>query len=179
MGIALNAVAREAIRNDPNFAGGDYYGRDAPARGLELARKIAMLTYKSDALFAQRFGRRPDRGGGDPYANAADRFDVEGYLDYQGAIFSRRMDANAYLALTRAMDLFDLRDRPLDARRPAVAFVGITSDWLFPPASVRASARRFAQAGVRSSYLELASDHGHDAFLAEPDALAALLRPLF
>jgi homoserine O-acetyltransferase len=179
MGIALNAVAREAIRNDANFAGGDYHAGDPPARGVQLARKIAMLTYKSDALFARRFARRPNRGGGDPYRNAADRFDVEGYLDHQGSIFSGRMDANAYLTLTRAMDLFDLGDRPLDGALPQVVFVGITSDWLFPPALVRAAAERFAAAGARSTFLELASDHGHDAFLAEPDALTELLSPVF
>jgi len=177
MGIALNAVAREAIRNDPSFAGGDYYAGPAPVRGIELARKIAMLTYKSDALFAQRFARRLDRKGGDPYANPSDRFDVEGYLDYQGAIFSKRMDANAYLTLTRAMDLFDLRERPLDGVSAEVVFVGIGGDWLFPPSYVRAAAERLAAEGVRSRYLAMRSDHGHDAFLAEPDALAALLRP--
>lgn len=179
MGIALNAVAREAIRNDANFAGGDYHAGDPPARGLQLARKIAMLTYKSEALFAHRFARRPDRAGGDPYRSAADRFDVEGYLDHQGAIFSGRMDANAYLTLTRAMDLFDLSERPLGGALPQVVFVGITSDWLFPPALVRAAAERFAAAGARSTYLELASDHGHDAFLAEPAALTDLLAPVF
>jgi homoserine O-acetyltransferase len=179
MGIALNAVAREAIRNDPAFAGGDYYGGDGPRRGVELARKIAMLTYKSDALFHRRFERKVDRGGGDPYANAADRFDVEGYLDHQGTIFSKRMDPNAYLALTRAMDLFDLRAHPPSPDGAHVTFVGISSDWLFPPSYVRETAERIARAGARSTYAELHSDHGHDAFLAEPEALAALLAPVF
>lgn len=179
MGIALNAVAREAIRNDPHFAGGDYHAGDAPVRGLQLARKIAMLTYKSETLFAHRFARRPDRGGGDPYRNAADRFDIEGYLDHQGAMFSGRMDANAYLTLTRAMDLFDLRGRPLGGASPETVFVGITSDWLFPPALVRAAAERFAAAGMRGTYLELASHHGHDAFLAEPIGLTEILSPVF
>jgi len=178
MGIALNAVAREAIRNDPNFAGGDYYGGDAPKLGIELARKIAMLTYKSDALFAQRFARQVDRRGGDPYANATDRFDVEGYLDYQGTIFSKRMDPNSYLALTRAMDLFDVRERPLAAVSAQIIFVGISGDWLFLPQYVRAAAERLAGAGVRSRYLEMRSDHGHDAFLAEPEALRGLLAPI-
>jgi homoserine O-acetyltransferase len=166
MGIGLNAVAREAIRNDP-------------ARGIELARKIALLSYKSETLLERRFGRRPDRGGGDPYARAADRFDVEGYLDHQAARFSRRMDPNAYLTLARAMDLFDVRDRPIGLPFPALTFVGIGNDWLFTPRLVRAAAERFARAGARSTYLELASEHGHDAFLAEPEALAELLAPVF
>ena len=166
MGIALNAVAREAVRVAADRT-----------QGIELARKIAMLTYKSEALFAARFGRKFNRKGGDPTKNAGDKFDVEGYLDYQGALFSARMDPDAYLTLTRAMDLFDTRDRATGVPFPALTFVGISSDWLFLPAYVRAAARRFAAAGADSLYLELESNHGHDAFLAEPAALEALMRP--
>ncbi|HEY0798287.1 MAG TPA: alpha/beta fold hydrolase, partial [Candidatus Baltobacteraceae bacterium] len=86
MAIALNTVAREAIAQSVT-----------PEAGIALARKIAMLTYKSDALFAQRFGRKTDRNGGDPYLHLDDRFDVEGYLDYQGRLFSARMDNDAYI----------------------------------------------------------------------------------
>jgi homoserine O-acetyltransferase len=166
MGIALNAIAREAIRI-----------ARTPAEGIALARKIAMLTYKSEALFEQRFARKPDRKGGDPTKRSGDRFDVEGYLDYQGELFAGRMTAHAYLALTRAMDLFDTRALPLVPPHPAFSFVGISSDWLFVPRYVRAAAERFAAAGADSVYLELISDHGHDAFLAEPEHLRALLAP--
>ncbi len=169
MGIALNAIAREAIRN----------GGPRPESGIELARKIAMLTYKSEALLAERYDRRPDRGGGDPSREPSGRFDVEGYLDHQGAVFSKRMDPASYLVLTRAMDLFETRDVALDARHAAVAytFAGISSDWLFLPRYVREAATRFALAGADSVYVELVSTHGHDAFLAEPDLLGALVRP--
>ncbi len=166
MGIALNAVAREAIRI-----------ARTPAEGIALARKIAMLTYKSETLLDARYGRNPDRGGGDPTRNAADRYDVEGYLDHQGAIFSARMDPNAYLTLTRAMDLFDTRDAKVPHPFPHFTFAGISSDWLFLPRYVRAAAERFTRAGADSTYVELASDHGHDAFLAEPERLQALLAP--
>jgi homoserine O-acetyltransferase len=164
MGIALNAVAREAIRI-----------ARTPAEGIALARKIAMLTYKSEALFAERYARTFDRKGGDPTKNPGDRYDVEGYLDYQGAIFSARMEPRAYLALTRAMDLFDLRAVPLGVPHPQFSFVGISSDWLFLPEYVRASAERFAREGADSRYFELVSNHGHDAFLAEPERLQVLL----
>lgn len=171
MGIALNAIAREAIRI-----------ARTPGEGIALARKIAMLTYKSEALFAQRYARKFDRAGGDPTKNANDRYDVEGYLDYQGAIFAKRMDPAAYLALTRAMDLFDLRDRQ-PRRGAAFTFAGISSDWLFLPEYVRATARRLAEAGADSAYFELVSNHGHDAFLAEPerlqDLLATRIAPLY
>jgi len=166
MGIALNAVAREAIAIAAQ-----------PADGVALARKIAMLTYKSEALFAQRHGRKFDRKGGDPTRDWAHRFDVEGYLDHQGSIFTERMDPKAYLTLTRAMDLFDTRDRALQKPYPTFTFVGISSDWLFLPEYVRASARRFSDAGANSAYLELTSNHGHDAFLADPAALRSLVAP--
>lgn len=164
MGIALNAVAREAIRV-----------ARSPAEGIALARKIAMLTYKSEALFAERHARKADRTGGDPTKNPSDRYDVEGYLDYQGAIFAARMEPASYLALTRAMDLFDVRDLPLAVPHPQFSFVGISSDWLFLPQYVRATAERFAREGADSRYFELLSNHGHDAFLAEPERLQALL----
>lgn len=173
MGIALNAIAREAIRI-----------ARTPAEGIALARKIAMLTYKSEALLARRFARNADRAGGDPTRIAADRYDVEGYLDYQGAIFAERMEPGAYLALTRAMDLFDVRDREIAASpSPSFHFVGISSDWLFLPQYVRETADRIAALGIASTYDELVSDHGHDAFLAEPERLeellAARLAPLY
>jgi len=164
MGIALNAVAREAI----------HIAR-TPAEGIALARKIAMLTYKSEALFAERHARKFDRRGGNPTKRPSDRYDIEGYLDYQGAIFAARMEPLAYLALTRAMDLFDMRDVALVPPHPQFTFVGISSDWLFLPQYVRATAERFAREGADSRYYELESNHGHDAFLAEPERLQALL----
>jgi len=160
MGIALNSVQRDALALDP-------------AGGLRLARKIAMLTYKSEELFKQRHDRRPDRRG-------RPRFDVEGYLEHQADLFERRMDPASYVTLTHAMDAFDARDaRPAAGSQPKLAFVGITSDWLFRPDDVRAASERLAQRGFDTTYLQLESAHGHDAFLAEPAALATLLRPLF
>jgi homoserine O-acetyltransferase/O-succinyltransferase len=152
MGIALNAVQRNAISLDP-------------LRGLALARKIAMLTYKSDDLLAERHDRKPDRHG-------RKAFDVEGYLDHQGSKLIDRMDSATYVTLTHAMDSFDVRDREAP---PGVdlTFVGISSDWLFRPQEIRSAARR-----LNARYLELVSDHGHDAFLAEDAKLQALLAPL-
>ena len=166
MAIALNYVARQAIRTSKT-----------PEDGIALARKIAMLTYKSDALFAARFGRKADRAGGDPKRSLDDRFDVEGYLDYQGRIFAARMDTDAYVRQTRAMDLFDVREVPLPAIPPRFTFVGISSDWLFLPQYIREAAQRYAREGADSVYLEMHSNHGHDAFLAEPESLSAILAP--
>ena len=92
--IAQNGLAREAIRLDPEFRDGWY--DEQPAAGLQLARAIATLTYKSEELFERRFANRPDRAGGEPDAVLDDRFDVDGYLAYQGVRFAARMDANTY-----------------------------------------------------------------------------------
>lgn len=155
MGIALNAVQRDAIAL-------------GPIGGLRLARKIAMLSYKSDALLKRRHDRRADRKG-------KFRFDVEGYLEHQADLFERRMDPRSYVALTHAMDSFDVRGaEPIDTS-PELLFVGITSDWLFLPQDVKSAAGRFAKLGFRSYYDEIDSDHGHDAFLAEPEIFASIL----
>jgi len=158
MGIALKSLQREAMQLDQQ-------------RGLRLARKIAMLTYKSDQLLSARHGRLPDRRG-------KPCFDVEGYLEHQADRIEARMDPASYATLTYAMDSFDVRDAGDPQTTPALVFVGITADWLFRPTDVRAAAQRFAERGFTARYLELHSDHGHDAFLAESDALRALLEPL-
>jgi homoserine O-acetyltransferase len=173
-GIAQNGVAREAIRLDPKFRDGWY--DEPPVDGLRLARAIATLTYKSEDLFERRFANRPDRAGGDPSRALDDRFDVEGYLAHQGDVFVDRFDANTYRVLTRAMDLFDLRGRERPAGNARLTFVGIEGDQLYPPGFVWSCAARWAEAGWDAGYRHLPSDHGHDAFLAEPQVLVKLLR---
>ena len=133
MGIALNAVQREAIALDP-------------VRGVALARKIAMLSYKSRGSLARAARRKADRKG-------RAQFDVEGYLDHQGEKFIERMDGATYTLLTHAMDSFDVRNRPAP---PGVdlTFVGISSDWLFRPARdsrrSKASARALSRTRKQS-----------------------------
>ncbi len=174
--IAQNGLAREAIALDPNFRNGWY--AVPPRAGLALARGIAMLTYKSETLFEARFANRPDRGGDDPSRSLDDRFDVEGYLRYQGARFADRIDANSYRTLTRAMDLFDLRNAIEPAGSTRLTFVGIGGDQLYFPEHVREAAERWRRGGWDATYRELASEHGHDAFLAETSQLGALLADL-
>jgi homoserine O-acetyltransferase len=181
MGLALNHLQRQAIRLDPRFRGGRY-GEEPPVDGLALARAIAMCSYKSPELFEGRFGRKPNRNGEDPFRSLHGRFDIGGYLDHQGEKFNARFDANSYLAISKAMDTFDLArvyasERAALARIKApVLMVGISTDWLFPPQDVRALADRISQAGGRSAYVELESDHGHDGFLADFHLLAPILR---
>ncbi|HEX5081666.1 MAG TPA: homoserine O-acetyltransferase [Blastocatellia bacterium] len=182
MGLALNHLQRWAIVNDANWRNGAYEAGDGPNAGLALARALAMISYKSERLFAERFARNPNRNGEDPLLSLTGRYDIGGYLDYQGAIFTRRFDANSYLIITKAMDNFhpargyDSERAALERLKARVLTVGISSDWLFPPEEVKALAERMKDAGVDAEYAELQSTHGHDGFLAEPDAFAPIVR---
>jgi homoserine O-acetyltransferase len=185
MGLALNHLQRQTILLDPAWNNGRYLPDAPPTRGLALARGLAVCSYKSDALLQERFARKPDRSGEDPFLSTMPglfgRFDVAGFLDHQGDRFNQRFDANTYVAITRIMDLFDpVRGYASPAAAYAriqaeIILVGISSDWLFPPADIRAMADAMVTAGVRCSYRELISDHGHDAFLAEPHLLIETL----
>jgi homoserine O-acetyltransferase len=188
MGLALNHLQRKAIQQDPDWSAGRYPPQRPPRRGLALARQIAMLSYKAAPLFDERFGRNPNRNGENPWGLdnqggglIGGRFDIAGYLDHQGQRFIDRFDANAYLAILRTMDTWDPLHgyvSPTEAFsriRARLSFVGISSDWLFPPEAVRHFAYTIRGAGVHADYREMTSDHGHDAFLAEQAELARLL----
>ena len=191
MGLALNHTQRMAIVNDPDWKGGNYLTHRQPRRGLSLARQIATFSYKSPELFEERFARRPNRNGEQPWlhqpgANGllGGRYDIAGYLDYQGAKFPDRFDANSYLAILRMMDNWD----PLrDAGTPEAAFaairarlllVGISSDLLFPARDVQKLTEIMQSVGVHADYREMITAHGHDAFLAEQVELVRLLHSL-
>jgi len=189
MGLALNHLQRQAILRDPDWAGGRYLPQHPPKRGLALARQIAMLSYKSAALFDERFGRNPNRNGEDPWGLdnlggglIGGRFDIAGYLDLQGRRFIDRFDANAYLAILRTMDTWDPmhgQTLPKDVFgriRARLSFVGISSDWLFPPEAVCQFADMIRSTGVQADYRGMTSAHGHDAFLAEQAELVRLLQ---
>ena len=181
-GIALNESGRRAIMADPNWRGGDYASEGVfPADGLAVARMIAMVTFHSRESMDQRFGRRqatrptlyPAFGG---------TFDVEGYIHYHGAAIVRRFDANSHLYLTRAMDLYDVarnggEEYWLRQIEAPVKFLGISSDWLYPPDEIEALAVRAEQAGVNVSYSRIESPHGHDAFLKEWDLMTGAVKP--
>ncbi len=182
MGLALNHLQRQAIMNDPAWRGGDYEPDAQPVAGLALARGIAMCSYKSAELFEERFARNPNRSGEVPGRSLGERFDVAGYLDHQGDVFIRRFDANSYLALSKAMDLFDLgleyysENEALTRVTAKTYLVGISSDWLFPASDVKALADRMRLAGAQVHYNEIETAHGHDGFLAEPDRVVSVIR---
>jgi homoserine O-acetyltransferase len=179
--LALDAIARRAITTDQNWQGGDYYGDDPPSDGLALARQIGHVMYLSKASMDRKFGRRSagrDAVRSFPADPAADFFpyrDVESYLDYQADSFVERFDANAYLYLTRAMDNYDLSSGFASDADALAAFEGealvmsFTADWHFTPAQAEevADALRGSAADVAHHVVD--SDHGHDAFLVEPE----------
>ncbi|KSU54117.1 homoserine O-acetyltransferase MetX [Microbacterium enclense] len=184
--IALNSVQLDTVRVDPRFAGGEYYDAgdgDGPHRGLALARRMALLNYRSPTELNQRF-QRSWQSGVSPLGRGG-RFAVESYLDFHGNKFTRRFDANSYLTLVEAMNSHDVgRDREgVDdalARVTATTLVlGIDSDRLFPIDGQHRIARGIPQTLDGDEAVVLASDFGHDGFLIETAAVAAHLRRLF
>jgi homoserine O-acetyltransferase len=170
--IAFNEVGRQAVMADPDWQGGNYYGKTAPAKGLAIARMIGHITYMSEASMTQKFGRR-FRADKAPFKFGAD-FEVEGYLHSRGDSFVRRFDANSYLYLTKALDYFNLLNgrslgsifRGLEAKVLVVAF---RSDWLYPAAQSQEIVKACKLAGVDASYCEVSSTYGHDSFLLETE----------
>ncbi len=173
--IAFHEIGRQAIAADPDFHDGRYWARDViPARGLAVARMTAHITYVSEAALTRKFGRKLQDAGA--LSSLGDRFEVESYLQYQGSSFVRRFDANSYLTITRAMDLFDLAAghatlaAAFAGTRTRFLLVSFSSDWLFPTAQSRAVARALNHVAANASFVEIMSDKGHDAFLLdEPD----------
>ena len=182
-GIAMSEIGRRAIMADPNWRGGDYYedGR-APETGLSIARMAGMVTYQSAPGMWERFGRR-SASRPPLYDEFGGTFEVEGYLHYQGQDLAGRFDANSYLYLTRAMDLYDASAgyaSPKEAYGRIEAdllFVGVSSDWLFPASEVRVTAEEARRAGANVRYEEIRSENGHDAFLKDWDDLRAAIGP--
>ncbi len=180
-GIAIHSeVGRRAIMADPEWRGGEYATEGTfPAQGLAIARMAAMVAYHSRESMDNRFGRNPATRP-TIYPGFGTTFDVEGYLHYHGQALVRRFDANAYLYLTKAMDLYDVgRDggeaRWLTEITAPVLLMGVRSDWLFPPDAIRSLGDRLAGLGKDVTYAELDSPHGHDAFLKEWDQMTPII----
>lgn len=176
--IGTHATQIAAIEADPAFRGGDYYDADpgqGPHVGMGIARRIAHLTYRCDTELDDRFGRAP-QDGEDPYAGG--RFAVESYLDHHADKLSRRFDANTYIALTRAMSLFDLgRDRGglpavLGSIQAPLTVVGISSDRLFP---VRLQQEIVDLCPGADRLHLLLSPYGHDGFLVEDEQVGVFV----
>ncbi len=174
--IAFHEIGRQAIFADPDFRNGNYWAEGVrPERGLAVARMTAHITYVSEEALTRKFGRKLQNDEGFPALG--EQFAVESYLQYQGSSFVQRFDANAYLAITRAMDLFDMAAEhggtlasAFRGTKTRFLLVSFSSDWLFPTAQSRAIARALNHVAANVSFVEVTSDKGHDAFLLdEPD----------
>ncbi len=171
--IGWNAAQRMAIEADPAWHEGRYPRGLGPTAGLAAARAIAMITYRSQIEFEERFGRQQTRAEG--------TFDVDYYLRRHGAKLVARFDARSYVALTHAMDAHDVGDletagRETAARVKEVIGVGIDTDILYYPAEVRAWVDGYRRGGANARYAEIASQYGHDAFLIEFAQVERILR---
>ena len=191
--IAFNEVARRAIVTDPDFHGGHFYRHGVvPKRGLRIARMIGHITYLSDDVMNERFGRQlrnavgAAAGDGYRYTTLDIEFQIESYLRYQGDKFSEYFDANTYLLITRALDYFDPARRHggnlTHALAPATAkflLVSFSTDWRFSPARSREIVKALLDNRRHVSYAEIDAPHGHDAFLLEDPRYLALVRAWF
>jgi len=183
--IAFNEVQRQAIMADLRWQRGDYEPGQGPDAGLAIARMLSMITYQSEEVMETRFARQPARFANEQapsgYTAFGGPFDVENYLYHQGEALVKRFDANSYLYLSRAMDLYDVSagysslEAALRRIQSQALFIGVRSDFLFPAARVRQLAEQVSQVGGRAAYVELDSPHGHDAFLKEWEQMVAAL----
>lgn len=170
--IGISHAQRRAIYNDPNWKDGNYDDQHPPEHGLATARMMAMITYRSYFEYRDKFGRRKQPG-------EEDIFQVESYLDYQGDKLTKRFDANSYVTLTKAMDTHDVaRGRGnyrevLSRLDIPVQVIGINSDRLYPIEEQK----ELATLIPGSTFHEITSDSGHDAFLIEFEQLNHIITP--
>ncbi|MFH2138021.1 MAG: homoserine O-acetyltransferase [Candidatus Omnitrophota bacterium] len=176
--IAFDEVGRQAIMADPEWREGNYYGLGQPERGLSVARMVGHITYMSEKSMEDKFSRKLKD---DKYSfTFKTDFEVEGYLRHQGDNFVKRFDANSYLYITKAMDYFDLSQgklfptgKTVDTRFLVIAF---RSDWLYPSAQSKELVRELKMRHVDTTYCEIASTYGHDAFLLEVEEETHLIK---
>ena len=177
--IAFNEVGRQAIMADEHWKSGNYYDGTTPSKGLAVARMIGHITYMSDSSMAEKFGRAK-KGSAEPFKFTAD-FEVEGYLRYRGDNFVKRFDANSYLYITKAMDNFDASEgKPLEkvlsGIKTKVLVISFKSDWLYPAYQSKEIVKACKLAGLETTYCEIYSTYGHDAFLLEVEEETHLIK---
>jgi homoserine O-acetyltransferase/O-succinyltransferase len=178
--IAFNEVARRAIVTDPDFHGGNFYDHGViPKRGLRIARMIGHITYLSDDVMNEKFGRQLkdavlESASGYKYSTQDVEFQIESYLRYQGDKFAEYFDANTYLLITRALDYFDPASafggnlsQALAKAQSKFLVVSFTTDWRFSPKRSREIVKALLDNQRVVSYAEIDAPHGHDAFLLD------------
>jgi homoserine O-acetyltransferase len=180
MAIALNGLARQAIFNDPLWKKGNYKPDYPPVDGLALGRAVGHISFLSSASMELKFGRRFSAKDG--LFDFFGKFEVERYLDYNGSSFVKRFDANAFLYLAKALDLFDIAwgfdslDAALERILCPSLWFSFSSDWLYPPADTETLVDLLQKGGKPVEYHRIESDYGHDSFLVEPEKFIPFLR---
>ena len=184
--IAWGAIGRRAIRLDPQWRGGDYYDAqpgEGPTEGLAIARMVAQVTFRSDNVFTDRFGRElADKENVGDTLSMWQRFEVERYLEHHGNKLATRFDTNSYLSIGKAMDLHDVArgrgslERAMARVTAPTLAVGIWSDMLYPAYQQRQIHEIMRSNDVDCDFVEIDSPHGHDAFLINSDQLAEPLQ---
>ena len=190
--IAFNEVARRAIVTDPDFCEGHYAEHGVlPKRGLRIARMIGHITYLSDDVMNDKFGRQlreisKAHPSGYKFSTQDVEFQIESYLRYQGDKFSEYFDANTDLLITRALDYFDPAaacggDLSAALKHATAQFllVSFTTDWRFAPARSREIVKALLDNQIDVSYAEIDAPHGHDAFLLEDPRYMGVVRSYF
>jgi homoserine O-acetyltransferase len=190
--IAFNEVARRAIVTDPDFHEGHFYAHGViPKRGLRIARMVGHITYLSDDVMNEKFGRQlrdavVGSATGYRYSTQDVEFQIESYLRYQGDKFSEYFDANTYLLITRALDYFDPARRfdgdlskAFADIRAKFLLVSFTTDWRFSPTRSREMVRALLDNQRDVSYAEIDAPHGHDAFLLDDLRYVQVVRSYF
>ena len=177
--IAFNEVGRQAIMADPHWKDGNYFDGPPPAKGLAVARMVGHITYMSDKSMAEKFGRQL-KGEKQAFKFTAD-FEVEGYLRNRGDHFVKRFDADTYLYITKAMDLYDAaRGKHLyevfKGIKSKIMVIAFKSDWLYPASQSLEIVRACKLAGIDTTYCEIDSTYGHDAFLLEVEEETHLVK---
>ncbi len=187
-GVAWNSIAREAIRADPDWRGGHYYGTGVkPDAGMGVARMIGHVTYLSAQALDEKFHRRlqdPAEDGGIRFTLSEPEFEVESYLRHQAESFVKRFDANTYLYTSRALTYFDLArqhgDGSLEAALATVEartlLIAFSSDWLYPPAASREIEAALRALGKPVEVHVIDAPYGHDCFLLEEARQTPLIR---
>jgi len=176
--IAFNEVIRQSIMADPAWRNGYYYEDGQPENGLAVARMIGHITFMSDQSMEEKFSRKLKNDN--LSFQFIDDFEVEGYLRYRGYNFVKRFDANSYLYITKAMDYFDLSGDNFmaETKKTAVRFLVISfkSDWLYPAYQSQDIVRLLKRKLAYTTYFDLTSTYGHDAFLIEIEDETRLIK---
>ncbi|MBA3581290.1 MAG: homoserine O-acetyltransferase [Gammaproteobacteria bacterium] len=184
--IAVRSLQREIVRNDPAWNNGDYYAGEKPQQGMLTARKLGLLSYRAADEWRERFNRARVPAERRNESLFGVEFEIESYLEHNARKFAHHFDANSYLYLSRAMDLFDVADHggsvnaglaKIHTRRNLI--VGVESDILFPIEQQLELAEGLKKAGHAVDFHYLSTHHGHDSFLIDKDLFAPVLREFF